>query len=64
MVVTELQNELARIRIDILNTGAHNEQLKTAVAAVLSTLKVPSIPLSAKKLDVCFINFVCCVTGT
>jgi chromosome segregation ATPase len=36
---TQLQNELARIRIDILNTAAHNEQLRTSLQAVLGLLK-------------------------
>lgn len=37
--MTTLQNELARIRIDTLNTAAHNEQLKSQLNSVLDMLK-------------------------
>ena len=39
MAVIQLQNELARLRVDILNTQAHNDRLKEALQLLDADLR-------------------------
>ena len=39
MAVIQLQNELARLRVDILNTQAHNDRLKEALQLLDTDLR-------------------------